>query len=69
MEPGQKEKMLECARVRLHFCLELYGIQKAAGRYFLHECPATAISWKDPKGLSFMQQHVVDTTIMHACQD
>eukprot|EP00972_Heterocapsa_arctica_P102279 15070258-Heterocapsa_arctica.AAC.1 len=31
MGPGQKEKMLERARVHLHFCLELYGIQKAAG--------------------------------------
>eukprot|EP00972_Heterocapsa_arctica_P024003 3536155-Heterocapsa_arctica.AAC.1 len=60
--------MLERARVHLHFCLELYTIQKAAGRYFLHEHPATATSWQDPKVLRFMQQHGVDTTIMHACQ-
>eukprot|EP00972_Heterocapsa_arctica_P057602 8498002-Heterocapsa_arctica.AAC.1 len=39
-----------------------------AGRYLLHEHPATATSWKDPEVTNFMRQAGVDTTVMHACQ-
>eukprot|EP00972_Heterocapsa_arctica_P002690 398198-Heterocapsa_arctica.AAC.1 len=34
----------------------------AAGRYFLHEHPATATSWQDPKVIAFMQRPGVATT-------
>ena len=33
------------AMVHIRFCMELYALQHAAGRYFLHEHPAQATSW------------------------
>ena len=38
----------ERARVHLEFCSKLYQIQIREGRYFLHEHPMTAESWKEP---------------------
>eukprot|EP00972_Heterocapsa_arctica_P108681 16002662-Heterocapsa_arctica.AAC.1 len=49
VEPGQKAKLLERARANLYVCFDLHNIQLVAGRYFLHEHPATATSWQDPK--------------------
>ena len=34
------------AEVHVKFCLTLYEIQRRAGRYYLHEHPRTATSWK-----------------------
>eukprot|EP00972_Heterocapsa_arctica_P038713 5705602-Heterocapsa_arctica.AAC.1 len=62
MDPDQKAIMMSPARTHLHFCLKLYNIQLRAGRYFLHEHPATATSWKDPEVINFMRQAGVDTT-------
>eukprot|EP00972_Heterocapsa_arctica_P110183 16223057-Heterocapsa_arctica.AAC.1 len=68
MAPDQKSKMLSRARVHLHVCFELYNMQLSEGRYFLHEHPATATSWSDPKVVAFMKKAGVASTIMHACQ-
>ena len=40
------DKKLQDAEVPIHFCLTLYEIQRRAGRYYLHEHPRTATSWK-----------------------
>ena len=32
--------------LHVRFCCELYGLQAAAGRYYLHEHPASASSWQ-----------------------
>eukprot|EP00972_Heterocapsa_arctica_P042704 6296306-Heterocapsa_arctica.AAC.1 len=67
MDPSARSIMMERARTHLHFCIELYNIQLKAGRYFLHEHPATATSWSDPEVNKLMQKASVDTTVMHAC--
>ena len=44
-----KEKFhvnLEAAKEHVRFCIRLYRLQRNAGRYFLHEHPRTATSWK-----------------------
>eukprot|EP00972_Heterocapsa_arctica_P002420 350021-Heterocapsa_arctica.AAC.1 len=66
MDPTQRDIVMRRARTHLHFCVDLYNIKLKAGRYFLHEHPATATSWKDPDVSRFMQQAGVDTTVMHA---
>eukprot|EP00972_Heterocapsa_arctica_P030953 4551549-Heterocapsa_arctica.AAC.1 len=68
MDPTQKAIMMRRARTHLDVCLKLYHIQLKAGRYFLHEHPATATSWQDPEVIKCMQQVGVDTAVMHACQ-
>ena len=38
--------MMERAKVHMDFVCKLYKMQVQAGRYFLHEHPATATSWE-----------------------
>ena len=45
--PGWLENLRLQARVHLEFCAQLYRDQLEAGRYFLHENPAGAVSWKE----------------------
>ena len=40
------QKKLDDAEVHIKFCLTLYEIQRRAGRYYLHEHPRSATSWK-----------------------
>lgn len=41
------QERLKKARTHLEFCTKLYAIQIHHGRYFLHEHPAGATSWKE----------------------
>jgi len=68
MSEEAKNTMIERALIHLHFCLELYQIQVDNGRYFLHEHPATATSWKDPKVQEFIKINNIESTVMHMCQ-
>ena len=45
--PEKWKAMIEHGRMHLEFMCELYHIQAGAGRYFLHEHPAGASSWKE----------------------
>ena len=47
MDPQKVVKLKEECMRHLQFCCELYRIQIAGNRYFLHEHPATATSWSD----------------------
>ena len=42
------QEMLKRAITHLKFCCELYELQVKAGRYFLHEHPVQATSWRLP---------------------
>ena len=44
-ESDWNRKLAE-AEVHIEFCLTLYEIQRRAGRFYLHEHPRTATSWK-----------------------
>ena len=41
----------------MEFVCELYEEQVGEGRYFLHEHPDGALSWKDPQVVALMQHH------------
>ena len=43
----EKERILNAARVHLEFVCKLYRLQHQAGRYFAHEHPQGAASWKE----------------------
>ena len=44
--PQETEDMMARAKVHMDFVCRLYKMQIQAGRYFLHEHPATATSWE-----------------------
>ena len=46
-DPIKRQHKIVAGRIRLAFCTELYQMQLSAGRYFLHEHPLTASSWKE----------------------
>ena len=48
MKKSDVDAKLEEGRRHLSFCAYLYRKQLAKGRYFLHEHPANASSWKEP---------------------
>ena len=43
------DAMIGKAKVHIEFCTELYAYQMRQGRYFLHEHPQSAGSWKLPE--------------------
>lgn len=47
MPPEVVAERLRKAKQHLRFCTQLYKLQLDAGRYFLHEHPAGATSWKE----------------------
>ena len=47
MSPAKVKKMIDEGIVHLRFVCSLYRKQLRAGRYFLHEHPATAVSWRE----------------------
>ena len=46
-DPIKQQQKVVAGRIHLAFCAELYQMQLSAGRYFLHEHPLTASSWKE----------------------
>ena len=46
-DPVEAKRQWDMAMVHLNFVCELYAIQAKAGRYFLHEHPVAASSWKE----------------------
>ena len=52
----------------MRFCCEIYAMQLSAGRYFLHEQPASAASWTVPEILELLKDPRVQMTVGHQCQ-
>ena len=58
---------LDEAISQLRFCFKLYRKQIAAGRYFLHEHPASASSWELHEVQELMQDPNVFQVVAHMC--
>ena len=68
--PGGSEKVDEQqrrAKVHLLFCTSLYLEQMAAGRYFLHEHPQSATSWKENCMVDLASNPMVMETVIDQC--
>ena len=50
------------------FAIKLYRIQAEAGRFFLHEHPSSASSWKIPEMVALMQDLKIDKVNAHMCR-
>ena len=55
-------------KMHLRFVLSLYTLQLREGRYFLHEHPAYATSWRDHMMERLPKRSDVDTRIGHQCR-
>ena len=67
---GEKkyDAMMENGRRHLEFAAQLYEAQSKAGRYYLHEHPASASSWKEPAIQNLINNHGGILTTAHLCQ-
>ena len=61
-------EMRKKEKVHLRFCVQLYRHQMAQGRYFLHEHPQSAASWKEQCMEELMRSPLVLKATLHQCQ-
>ena len=52
----------------LKFALEIYELQLAEGRHFLHEHPDSAASWQVPRMVALRRRQGVGEVVAHLCQ-
>ena len=68
MDPETVRQMLEEGRAHLRFACSLYRRQIANGKFFLHEHPATAMSWKEEEVDALARLPFVHLVTAHQCQ-
>ena len=67
MNPTDLREKIREGMQHLLFCVELYKIQIQNNRYFLHEHPWGAWSWKIPEIVSLLQTPSVEAVKGHMC--
>ena len=64
----EKNQRIADGREHLEFCIQLYELQWREGRYFLHEHPDSASSWKDACVTNMLKRQGVVRGIGDQCQ-
>ena len=52
----------------MRFAINFYRLQAKAGRFFLHEHPNSASSWKLPEVMTFMSDLGITKSVAHLCR-
>ena len=68
MDPARVQQILRDGDVHLHFVCSLYRSQLRKGKYFLHEHPATAMSWKDSQISALSRDPLVKLVTADQCE-
>ena len=68
MNPETRQAIIREGFVHLSFCIQLYNNKLDAGRYFVHEHPWGAWSWKLPNMIALMERDGVKLGKGHLCQ-
>ena len=66
-DPKIVERELEDGRRHLKFCTRLYVLQLQNGRFFVHEHPSGASSWREPCMMELAGQDGVDSVVVDMC--
>ena len=67
MSPKDVDEQVTCGKVHLEFAMQIYRDQLSRGRYFLHEHPATAESWKHPGMTKLLSMPGVNAVVTDQC--
>ena len=67
-DPEKIARAWAAAMVHLNFSCEVYSMQIDDGRYFLHEHPDKATSWRQKCVVQVLQREEVDTIVSDQCQ-
>ena len=68
MDPSRVAAMIAEGKSHLIFCAELYRKQVNTGRHFLHERPASAVSWREPYIETLTKDRKLLTAVCDQCQ-
>ena len=68
VDPDRYRKSLVEAKTHLEFSAEIYQMQIDEGRYFLHEHPTTASSWRYDCMQRLIVNPYVGSIVFHMCQ-
>ena len=68
MDPDRVRQMKHEGDVLLKFAMDIYEMQLAEGRHFLHEHPASAVSWRVSRMQVLRQRPEVGEVVAHLCQ-
>ena len=66
-DPKIMAEELRQGQAHINFCLQLYAMQIAGKRHFIHEHPAGSKAWETNELKQFMMRPEVDSTILHMC--
>ena len=67
MSKGEYGRRMKEAKEHVKFCIELYRMQVKGGRFFLHEHPHQASSWRMPEIIELAATEGVDTATCDMC--
>ena len=68
MDPIKWKALTEKGERHMRFAVKLYRLQAEQGRWFLHEHPNSATSWKMPEMVKLMDELEISKTIAHMCR-
>ena len=65
--PAVMAEELRRGQAHIRFCIEVYRMQLAAKRHFVHEHPESSTSWSMPEMMELMAHPAVDMKTVHMC--
>ena len=68
MNPDKWNALIEKGLRHMRFAIKLYRLQAESNRFFLHEHPSSATSWKMPEMLKLMSDLNVEKSVAHMCR-
>ena len=67
MDQEKVAQAISEGRTHLNFVVSLYRKQMMRGKYFLHEHPATALSWKEDTVAALVKSPLVHSVVADQC--
>ena len=67
MPPEEVKRRVNEGMRHIKFVVKLYKNQMRRGKWFVHEHPRSALSWKTRPIVSLMKKHGATTTVCHQC--
>ena len=68
MDAAKVKALIAEGLVHLRFVCSLYRMQMARSKFFLHEHPASAVSWREDEILALVRHPTTHLVTMHQCQ-
>ena len=66
-DPKVMEQQLRKAKAHIRFCVEIYKMQLAGRRHFIHEHPEKSKAWNMPEMVEMMARPEVGAVVCHMC--